>query len=202
MKTKRMSLIASTLAIAALALAGCAGTDSGSTGHHDSGSSSQESSADHNDADVTFAQMMIPHHSQAVEMSDMVLAKDGLRPEVRDLAERIKAAQGPEITTMAGWLEEWGAAATPEGKHGMEHGGPGMDGMMSEDGMKALDAADAESASRLFLEQMIKHHEGAVDMAKTERQSGSNPEALKLADKVISSQEEEIAEIRKLLGQN
>lgn len=69
---------------------------------------SAAASADFNDADAMFAQKMIPHHAQAVEMSDIILAKEGVPAEVTDLATRIKAAQGPEIEKMTGWLQSWG----------------------------------------------------------------------------------------------
>ncbi|MFP5315825.1 MAG: DUF305 domain-containing protein, partial [Actinomycetes bacterium] len=119
----------SALGVAAVvSLAGCgAGAESqpGSSGSSDS-STSQESAA-HNDADVMFAQMMIPHHQQAVEMSDIVLAKEGVSPEVMDLATRIKDAQAPEIQTMTGWLEAWGEPMAMDS--GME--GHSMDGMDS-----------------------------------------------------------------------
>ncbi len=67
--------------------------------------------ADHNDADVSFAAGMVPHHQQAIEMSDIILAKQGIDQRVVDLANQIKAAQGPEIATMQQWLTGWGAPA-------------------------------------------------------------------------------------------
>ena len=179
---------------AALVLAGCsAGNDDGSMPGMDHGSSEQ--AADVNDADVMFASMMIVHHEQAIEMSDIVLAKEGVAPEVVGLAEEIKAAQGPEIEQLQGWLEDWGVDPEEQQMDGMDHG----DGMMTEDDLAALESADGPEASRLFLEQMIVHHEGAVEMAQTQVDDGSNPDAVELAQTIIDAQTAEIQEMQDLL---
>lgn len=183
-----------------LALAGCAdaGDGSGMEGHDmGDGSPSQEAgaaAAGANDADVMFAQMMIPHHEQALVMSRIVLDTEGVDPAVVDLATRIESAQEPEITTMEGFLAEWGASTTGD------HSGHEMDGMLSDEEIQALEAADAATVSRLFLEGMIAHHEGAVDMAEAELADGKNPEALALAQEIIDAQEQEIQEMRELLA--
>lgn len=147
----------------------------------------------HNQADVIFAQHMIPHHQQAIQMSDILLGKQGIDPRVIDLANKIKAAQGPEIDKMRGWLTEWGEPTTPPmmpnpdmphqsltpnphhgdttapstsptprgmpGSGGIPGTGP-VQGMMSEQDMAALQDAAGAEASRLFLTQMIQHHQG------------------------------------------
>lgn len=182
-----------------LVLAGCADAgDADMEGHGmGNGSPSQDAGADAagaNDADVMFAQMMIPHHEQALVMSRIVLDKDGVDPAVVDLATRIESAQEPEIATMEGFLDEWGAE--PMG----DHSGHEMDGMLSEAEIQALEAADAATVSRLFLEGMIAHHEGAVDMAEAELADGENAEALALAQEIIDAQEQEIQEMRNLLA--
>ncbi|MBD8000551.1 DUF305 domain-containing protein [Oerskovia gallyi] len=183
-----------------LALAGCAdaGDGSGMEGHDmGDGSPSQEAgaaAAGANDADVMFAQMMIPHHEQALVMSRIVLDTEGVDPAVVDLATRIESAQEPEIATMEGFLAEWGASTTGD------HSGHEMDGMLSDEEIQALEAADAATVSRLFLEGMIAHHEGAVDMAEAELADGKNPEALALAQEIIDAQEAEIQEMRELLA--
>ena len=148
-----------------------------------------------NDQDVMFAQMMIPHHEQAVEMADQILGKSSIDPGVVDLAERIKAAQGPEIELMKTWLRNWGASMP--GMSSMDHG---SEGMMSESDMAALDAATGAEAGRLFLEGMITHHQGAIDMAKFELKAGENPDALALAQSIVAGQSAEIAEMEKLLA--
>ncbi|MFK0241810.1 DUF305 domain-containing protein [Microbacterium sp. NPDC090281] len=180
---------------AVLALSGCAtGAGEESMPGMDHGSSAP--SADANEADAMFASMMIVHHEQAIEMSDIVLAADGVDPAVTELAQQIKAAQGPEIEQLQGWLTDWGVSPDDEGASGMDHG----DGMMSEDDLAALQAADGTEASRLFLEQMIVHHEGAVEMAQVQVDDGSNPDAVELAQKIIDAQTEEIQAMKTLLS--
>ncbi|SDI00872.1 DUF305 domain-containing protein [Agrococcus jejuensis] len=196
--------IASTSAVlaaaAAVALAGCAATDAGSShdGHGaDPGAQpSVESSSGASPADVMFAAMMIPHHEQAVEMADIVLAKPDLDARVADLATRIRDAQAPEIATMEGWLAAWGEDA--DAHAGMQHGD---DGMLSDDELADLEAADGAEASRLFLEGMIAHHEGAVTMAEQQLADGSDPDALALAESIVATQQAEIDEMRALLDE-
>ncbi|QUC00705.1 DUF305 domain-containing protein [Cellulosimicrobium cellulans] len=154
-----------------------------------------------NDQDVVFAQMMIPHHEQAIEMSDVILAKDGVDPEVTDLANQIKDAQGPEIEQLTTWLEEWGSPMEESGAMDHEAMGHGsMDGMMSEEDMQALDAAQGAEAGQLFLEQMIVHHEGAVEMAQTQVDEGENADAVAMAQEIVESQQAEISTMEDLLA--
>ncbi|PKQ35403.1 MAG: DUF305 domain-containing protein [Actinobacteria bacterium HGW-Actinobacteria-11] len=180
---------------AALLLSGCGtGTDDVSMPGMDHGSASP--SAGVNDADVMFASMMVVHHEQAIEMSDLVLDAEGVDPAVTDLAVRIKAAQGPEIDQLQGWLGEWGIRSDDRDMSGMDHG----DGMMSEDDLAQLRTADGLEASRLFLEQMIVHHEGAVEMAQVQVEDGNDPEAIALAEAIIEAQTDEIQEMNDLLA--
>jgi len=141
-------------------------------------------------------------------MSDMLLAKEGLDPRVASLAEEIKAAQAPEIETMRGWLNDWGVAAAPPMSSGMPghdmsgHGNmPGMsgDGMMSPADMTALQNAQGAEANRLFLTQMIEHHQGAISMAQNEIENGQYAPAVDLARIIVSSQQEEIDSMEQLL---
>ncbi len=163
---------------------------------------SDDAAAEHNDADVMFARMMVPHHEQAVDMSDTMLAKDGISPEITDLATRIRDAQAPEIAIMEGWLETWDEA-TDSGMEGHDMGGTGgsgsMEGMVSEDRMSELASAEGTEASRMFLESMVAHHEGAIGMARDEIDNGQHPEALELAQMIVSTQQDEIAEMQELL---
>lgn len=154
-------------------------------------SSPIDSAAPANDADVDFAVNMIAHHQQAIEMADLVLEKEGVDDRVINLALAIKDAQGPEISTMTAWLEAWGQ----ESMTGMDHG----DGMMSDDDMATLENAGGAEASRLFLEQMIEHHQGAIDMAEQEVTDGENTEAIALAQKIIDDQTTEIATMQDLI---
>jgi uncharacterized protein (DUF305 family) len=154
-------------------------------------------------ADVTFAQQMIPHHEQAIEMAQMAQGRAS-SDEVQELAETIEAAQGPEIDTLQGWLETWGEEGSSGDMGGMDHGDIGDDsgdmaGMMDEDEMNDLMAASGLDWDRMFLEMMIEHHEGAVEMAQVEVDEGQNTDAVALATKIISDQQAEIAEMRRLL---
>lgn len=200
----KKTLTISALAIAAaLALAGCAG-NSGSTptsampgmgsGGMGMSSSSAPATADHNATDTMFIQGMIPHHTQAVEMSDMILKKQGMDARITALATKIKAAQAPEIEQMTVWLKTWNEPTQMAGGHGMG------DGMMGDDDLKKLDAAQGTEAAKLFLTQMIAHHEGAVMMAKTESSQGKNPEAIQLSKGIVTAQEAEIQEMKDLLA--
>ncbi|WP_458040558.1 MULTISPECIES: DUF305 domain-containing protein [Bacteria] len=195
MKNRATATAAITLT-ALLALAGCTGTTTGGGMDNMPGmgsSSSASPAADVNSADMQFTMMMIPHHEQAVEMVDMILAKDGIDDRVLTLAEQIKAAQGPEIELMESWLDEWG---TPMGDMG------GMDdgGMMSDTDMEALEGATGVEASRLFLEQMIVHHEGAIDMAQTQIDNGENADVIALAENIVASQTTEITTMEDILA--
>jgi uncharacterized protein (DUF305 family) len=207
-RTRRTAVaITAVAAGAAIALTGCSSQD----GHSASGSSSSvAAAASHNDADAMFVQMMVPHHEQAVEMSDMLLAKQGIDARVVSLAREIKAAQGPEIATMKQWASSWGVSADGGMDHsGMDHGsmdhgsmdGGSMSGMMSADDMNRLRAAQGVDAARLFLDQMIEHHTGAITMAQNEIRSGKDPAAKELAQSIVTTQQREIATMRQLLTQ-
>ncbi|MET9229322.1 DUF305 domain-containing protein [Lentzea sp. NPDC003310] len=147
----------------------------------------------HNAADVTFAQSMVPHHEQALDMAELVPSRSS-DEKVRDLAQRIEKAQGPEIAQMNEWLRKWGE----DGKS--EHTGHDMAGMMSGDDMAKLEKASGQEFDRLWLTMMIEHHEGAVEMAKTELADGEDPDAKKVAQAILDGQQREITEMKALLG--
>ncbi len=158
-----------------------------------------------NAGDVTFAQGMIPHHQQAVEMATIAL--DPARnagAKVKDLATRIQGAQDPEIQLMTGWLAEWGQPV--DGMGGMSMDGiemadmPGMEGMMTADEMTGLEAATGPAFDKLWLDMMVRHHQGAVTMSKTAKTDGKAAVVKELAAKIVSAQEGEIAEMQKLLA--
>ena len=213
MQYKRFGLIAAAVAVATLALSGCTSTGSetqASAATTTPSSVTPSSTADaqaHNDADVAFATGMTPHHQQAVEMSDMLLAKQGIDPQVVSLANDIKAAQGPEIEQMQGWLTQWGAATTPSPSGMPGHDMPGHDmpgmsgghGIMSQADMTALQNAQGADASRLFLTQMIEHHNGAITMAQQEIDGGQFPAAVEMARSIVTSQQQEITSMQGIL---
>jgi uncharacterized protein (DUF305 family) len=202
---KRTTLIGAG-ALAALAIfTGCSSSNESEhpAGHSPAssataGPSTTAAAEAHNDADVMFAQHMIPHHTQAIEMSDTLLAKQGIDPKVTKLANQIKAAQGPEIQQMQSWLTQWGTPSMPpmSGHDDMA----GMSGIMSEQDMTALKDAQGVDASKLFLTQMIAHHEGAITMAQSEITDGQYPPAVGMARAIVTTQQQEIDTMKGLLA--
>ncbi|WP_435198272.1 DUF305 domain-containing protein [Janibacter sp. GS2] len=191
--------------ISALATAGAAslivsGCSTGSDTSTPESSSSSQSSAQFNDADVEYARGMLMHHEQAIEMSDIVLDKPGIDPQVTTLARQIKKAQGPEITQMESWLTDWDQDDSGDEGHGesMSEDGGGHDGMLSPQALEELKAADGDDAEELFLDQMIEHHEGAVAMAQQHRTEGQDSQALQLSTDVIRDQKAEITTMREM----
>ncbi|NHC22928.1 DUF305 domain-containing protein [Nocardioides sp. IC4_145] len=182
-----------------------------------------------NRADVDFATKMIPHHAQAVEMALMAQARD-LSPEVAQLADDIRDAQVPEVETMTDWLTAWDQeipetsldhanaghdwSQDSEATEGDEHSGhemsgdasddssgmSSMPGMMSAEDMNALKAASDEEFEDMWLEMMIEHHTGAIEMAQAEQESGLYPDAIALAETIEADQEREIAVMEELLS--
>lgn len=159
--------------------------------------------ADYNAADLEFAQGMIVHHGQALQMADMALANSS-DPVVLELAREIKAAQEPEIEQMTAWLELWGQPVPdPMMNHEMmDHGGMPMDGMMSAERMTQMAQTSGAAFDRMFLESMIEHHRGAITMAQYAIDNGTFPPLTELAGNVIRVQELEIAEMEALLAQS
>jgi len=208
---KTKTVLTGVAALAAVAAIGACSTSGTKEATSSSASASIQAStsvqaAAHNQADMNFAHMMIPHHEQAVEMSDIILAKQGIDPRVVDLAKQIKAAQGPEIEKMQGWMSQWGMG----GMGGMDHGGmtgmpgmgdmSGMEGMMSQADMDALKNAQGVDASKLFLTGMIKHHQGALTMAQDEIKNGQFPDAVAMAKAILESQQKEIDTMNQILN--
>ncbi|HQZ35531.1 MAG TPA: DUF305 domain-containing protein [Ilumatobacteraceae bacterium] len=179
-------------------LAAC-GSDDAAKPAAQTGVSNPTAGATFNDADVTFAQGMIPHHEQAIEMADMALdPTTGSSDGVRDIATRIKAGQDPEVSMMTAWLESWGQPVQMDMSEG--HDMSSMDGMMTTEEMDALDALTGPEFDTIWMQMMIRHHEGAIAMAQTVKAAGSSPDALALADLVILAQQAEIAEMNTLLA--
>ncbi|MGW4733524.1 DUF305 domain-containing protein [Streptomyces shenzhenensis] len=143
-----------------------------------------------NSADVAYARMMIQHHSQALEMTG--LAPDRAESsKLKRLAERIAAAQGPEIAAMRDWLTSYGKDERPEG-----HDHATMPGMATEAQLKKLGAARGKAFDELFLTLMITHHEGAITMATDVKGQGNNIRIEEMADDVVAQQTSEIARMR------
>jgi len=198
--TLRRVLLLGIVPIAVLALNACAdgSNDSGMPGmNHGSTSGSSPSSATFSMADVQFAQMMIGHHQQAVEMSTLAETR-AADTEVKTLAAQIKAAQQPEITTMMGWLTGWGQPTAQAGGHNMPGMG-GMPGIMSDDEIRQLTAAKGIDFDRMFARMMIAHHNGAIQMANDVIANGSDAGIKALAQNVVTTQTAEVAHLQKIL---
>ncbi|MER7394162.1 DUF305 domain-containing protein [Streptomyces sp. NPDC000151] len=223
-RARRVALVG-VVATAGLVLAACGNNDTSTPEHHGAkaSASATRSAGDNpapgafNNADVKFAQLMIPHHQQAVAMSELAdgRAKD---PQVKDLATEIEKAQGPEIEKMRSWLKAWGKPESSSSMPGMDHGsgsdsssmpgmdhgsgssdGSGMSGMMSAKDMDELKAATGTDFDTMFVKMMIDHHNGAIDMAEDEQKNGKNATAKKLADDVVKNQKAEVERMNKIL---
>jgi uncharacterized protein (DUF305 family) len=196
---RRVGLVAGVAATTIVLLSACGGdhpmTGSGAShgGMMPPASASAVAGATFNDADVAFAQHMIPHHQQAVAMAAMAAGRAS-DTGVTELAAKIRQAQQPEIDTLNGWLTAWGQAAPMSG---MDHSS--MPGMMSDTDMATLGRATGAAFDRHFLTMMISHHEGAVTMAREESAQGSNPDAKVLAQKIITDQQAEITTMKGIL---
>lgn len=193
----RRTAMAGAALLGALALAGCGVGGNGhdmAGGHAAAASPGVTRSGEFNEADVMFAQMMAAHHQQAVEMGTLAETR-AADPELKALAAQIKAAQGPEIAAMTGWLTSWGRPTAPAGGHG----GHAMPGMMSDAEMTDLAAAQGVDFDRRYARMMIAHHNGAIQMSREELQNGSNPEARALADRIVASQQAEVGVLQTIL---
>jgi uncharacterized protein (DUF305 family) len=195
--TIRTIALSGAVLLSTIALAGCtinlgsSDTDqnSGMMGNGGMMGNNSSSSA-FSGSDIMFAQMMIPHHQQAVDMGTLAETRAS-SPEVKALAAQIKAEQAPEIEQMKGWLKS--ANASLDMGHDM-----GMGGMLTESDMSALKNATGAAFDRLYLEGMIGHHKGAIHMAQMVIDS-NNAEANKLGHAIIDSQTKQIAYMESLL---
>ncbi|RXR22363.1 DUF305 domain-containing protein [Oerskovia turbata] len=188
------------------ALAGCSAGSASSSGEAGApaASGSAGAPAEVNDVDTHFVAMMTPHHEQAVEMSKIILAVDGVSEPTRDLAQRILDGQTEEIGTMRGWADAWGMDDLMQ-----MHSVHVANGMLTSDQMGSLerladastgDATAVAAAETTFLELMHSHHEGAIAMTQGEIEGGGHAELRALAQVMVDVQTAEMAEIDTLLG--
>ncbi|CAM5613954.1 DUF305 domain-containing protein [Streptomyces pilosus] len=148
-----------------------------------------------NSADVSYARMMIEHHAQALEMTDLA-ADRAESPGIVALSGRISAAQKPEISAMKGWLRSHGKPERDEG-HGHDHAT--MPGMATQAQLKQLRAAGGKAFDQLFLTLMITHHQGAITMSAEVKGQGNNIWIEEMADEVVAQQTSEISRMRDML---
>ncbi|MEV0768542.1 DUF305 domain-containing protein [Nocardia salmonicida] len=192
------------IGLVALVIAGCGNDDDSPAVHNSSTTAGAPVSSatgtpapagTFNDADVTFLQMMYPHHEQAVQMAELVPSRSQDQ-QVIDLAAGIQAAQQPEMTQIQSLLASFGKPDPSAGA--MNHDMPGM---MSPEQMSSLEAMSGPEFDKMWLQMMIDHHRGAVEMAQTEITAGANPQAKQLAENIVAAQQQEITQMETLLGQ-
>ncbi|WP_406047936.1 DUF305 domain-containing protein [Streptomyces virginiae] len=195
----RRSAAATVAVSAALVLAACGNGNDASAGPTAASpsASAPASQGQHNAADVAFAKGMIPHHRQGIEMAGLAASR-AQSAEVKKLAEDTKRAQDSQIKTLSGMLTSWGEQVPAEGSHSAH----GMAGMMSPQEMENLKNSSGATFDTAFMKLMIKHHEGAVEMAKTEKAQGVFPDAKIMADAIVTSHSAEIEQMNKLLGRS
>lgn len=197
MYRKRVTLPIASLATAAVLAAGC--TDAAENEATDPATDPTATEESFNTTDVEFAQQMIPHHAQAVQMAQLA-PEQGASPELLDLASEIKAAQQPEIDQLTAMLERWGhdVPSTDGGAHA-GHVSDDMAGMMSEADMAQLGESTGAEFDEMWLTMMIEHHEGAVTMAETELAAGAATGPQALAQEIIDAQQAEIDDMEQML---
>ena len=203
--TSRIRILAALSALAAavsFSIAACSSPAKESTDTHTDHSHASETitvtgdPAPFNADDISFASMMIPHHQQAVELSALVPDRSS-NAELKTLATQISGAQQPEIDTMKAFLVQWGQDVNnPHSGHDMST----MAGMVDADTMAQLKTLSGTEFDKLWLTSMISHHQGAIEMAKTEIAKGSNADAKVLAQNIVTAQQAEITAMQKMLG--
>jgi uncharacterized protein (DUF305 family) len=195
--TSTATRVAATLAALAAVLASCGGSSSSHQhADHTAAGKTQDAPAHHNAADVAFAQNMIPHHQQAVDMSAMVPTRT-VSQDMLVIAKDISNDQQAEIRGLQGLLSEWGE---PAGSDHMGHSGMSMQGMVDPatmDRLKSLKGADFDT---VWMRSMIYHHQGAITMAQDEIANGESHDAVEMAKRIVTAQQREIAYMTHLLS--
>ncbi|MEU1906013.1 DUF305 domain-containing protein [Streptomyces hygroscopicus] len=197
----RRAAVAAATVVTALVLAACGAGSSAADAPTATPTTSAPRSAPagrYNRADVAFAQRMIPHHRQAIAMADLARERAS-SPKVKAFARKVHKEQQPEIRTMTTWLKAWGEQV-PRGIEGAGHNPSATPGMMSTHQMHRLKGALGSAFDTMFLTMMIKHHQGTVDMAKSEQRHGPYGPAKALAADIVTTQTAEIAQMRTMLS--
>lgn len=183
---------------ATVAVSSCAAATKEDHGGHDTTSAAAAGpESSHNADDAMFAQLMIPHHQQAVELAALVPDRS-TNPALITLASAISAQQQPEIDTMKGMLAKWGVS--PDASHDSGHAGMAMQGMVDDATMVKLEALRGSEFDQLWLTSMISHHRGAIAMANTEIDDGKNTDMMALARTIVTAQQAEIDQMTAMLS--
>jgi uncharacterized protein (DUF305 family) len=185
-------ILAATAAL--VLLAACGGSSGNGHQAHSTSAVAPAEVAVHNDQDVTFAEGMIPHHKQAVDMAQMAMANT-TNPDVVALANQVATTQLPEIQVFQAWLAQWDLPASAG-----HHDATGMAGMVDQATMDKLAAARGPDFDKLWLQSMIAHHQGAIAMAQQEVANGKNQDVVSIANTIIAAQQGEIDKMKQLLG--
>ncbi|WP_328349996.1 DUF305 domain-containing protein [Mycobacterium sp. NBC_00419] len=180
--------------VTAFAVSSCSKTENHAE-HVSTTAAASDQVAVHNDADVMFAQMMIPHHEQAVQLAAMV-PEHSTNGAVIALASTISAQQQPEISAMKALLLQWDV----DPHKSADHGSMGMSGMVDDATMAKLGTLNGQEFDTLWLQSMISHHQGAIEMANTEIADGKSPDMISMAKNIVSAQQAEIDQMKKMLG--
>jgi uncharacterized protein (DUF305 family) len=151
-----------------------------------------------NQADVDYAVDMSMHHSQGITMADLAATQAG-SSKVKSLAARIREAQAREVDRIAGWLNDWQSQGATMPPHGHSDEAPDVPGMMSVEEMAKLERVSGREFDRLFLSMMIRHHQGAIQLAQQQTARGASVEAKRVAQNVKTTQSGEIREMKQLL---
>ncbi|MDP2285875.1 MAG: DUF305 domain-containing protein [Pseudohongiella sp.] len=158
------------------------------------------------DADITFMQDMIMHHDQAVQMTAMIEGRSQ-RDEVRQLGERISASQDDEMQFMVDWLEEQGQPVMPpaadRSAHAHHSGHSTMAGMLTDAELANLRAAQGNQFDTLFMQYMIKHHQGAITMVDellAKQGTAQDPVLFEFISEVKTEQNSEIKRMTAMLA--
>lgn len=178
-----LAIVAVLVLIAALVLPGLRGGDE------------RDGAMPGNDVDVHFLGMMVPHHEQAIEMSEVLLASDVTDPQVRDLAERIKDGQERENEQMRAWADEWGIQEDME-----MHSKHIANGMFQPADLEALGRLRGDELRTTFLEWMHYHHAHVIAMTSDEVQNGAYGPLKDMAAEMVDVQTSEMKEMEGLLG--
>ena len=187
------------LVIAAGAASGCVGP-SGQDRGADQPSAATSADSPRSTAvayeDITFVQMMLAHDRQTVQICDLLLAKTGIDQPVRVLAEQMRRTRLPEVDRMTTWLSEWGIDESP-----LEHAHAGRThGLLLPGQLATFERAAGPAAQRAFLETMISHDQGALEISTTVLATGSNPGVRQLAESTVVTGKSEIARLETVLG--
>jgi uncharacterized protein (DUF305 family) len=185
-------IVAVVVAFIAVSVVGACSSDQ----HAAPSATTSSDQSDHNASDITFAHSMIPHHEQAVDMAQMVPTQTENK-QIVDLANKIIAAQVPEIAAFRARLMEWQDA---QGHDPAGHGSAPMAGMVDQATVDKLRTLTGAEFDRLWLTSMIAHHQGAIAMAQDEVAHGKNPDVIYLAKSIITGQQAEIDQMKQMLG--